>query len=123
MNKKILEDIKKKLLEDKARLIKELSRFSEKDETLKNDFDTLFPDFGRKEEENALEVTSYSDNLPVEHSLELKLKDINDALEKIKKGSYGACEECGKKIDEERLKILSTARFCVECYQNKGGKK
>jgi len=36
-------------------------------------------------------------------------------LEKIKKGKYGICEKCGKKIPEERLKAFPEARFCMKC--------
>src|SRR3989344_643904 len=46
--------------------------------------------------------------------LRLRLKDIDLALEKIKKGRYGYCEKCGKDISPARLKILPEARFCVD---------
>lgn len=122
MNRQKLEQIKLKLFEDKTRLEKELSRFATKDKIVKDDFDTRFPEFGRNEEDNAQEVTSYTDNLSIEHSLELKLKDVNDALEKIKKGTYGTCEKCSQKIKDARLEILPTARLCMDCYK-KGGSK
>ncbi|MBI5970155.1 MAG: TraR/DksA family transcriptional regulator [Deltaproteobacteria bacterium] len=44
-----------------------------------------------------------------------KLSEIDDALERIKEGSYGACEECGEPIAEKRLKALPFTRVCVEC--------
>jgi len=47
--------------------------------------------------------------------LELRLKNINLALEKIEKGRYGNCEKCGKEIDEKRLKISPEARSCLKC--------
>jgi len=37
------------------------------------------------------------------------------ALEKIKKGKYGVCESCGKKISQKRLKISPEARLCLKC--------
>jgi DnaK suppressor protein len=41
--------------------------------------------------------------------------DIDQALLRIKEGSYGVCARCGKPIDERRLEALPTARFDAEC--------
>jgi len=47
--------------------------------------------------------------------LELKLKNVDLALEKIKKGKYGICEKCGKEIEEKRLEVYPEARLCQKC--------
>jgi len=44
-----------------------------------------------------------------------KLQAINEALEKIREGTYGICEECGDKIGMGRLKVMPLAKFCVSC--------
>jgi RNA polymerase-binding transcription factor DksA len=46
--------------------------------------------------------------------LELRLKDINDALNKIERadGSYGKCETSGEMIEEDRLMANPAARTC-----------
>jgi len=44
-----------------------------------------------------------------------KLQAINEALEKIKEGSYGICEECGEKIGPGRIKVMPLAKYCVSC--------
>jgi len=44
-----------------------------------------------------------------------KLNDIDDAIEKIRDGTYGTCEECGEEINKKRLKIIPFARYCVKC--------
>jgi DnaK suppressor protein len=41
--------------------------------------------------------------------------DIDQALLRIKEGSYGTCGRCGKLIDERRLEALPTARFDATC--------
>ena len=41
--------------------------------------------------------------------------DIDQALLRIKEGSYGVCARCGKPIDERRLEALPTARYDAEC--------
>jgi len=116
MNKKILSQLKGKLEKGKKTLEKELSSFAKKDIKPKGDWDTRYPKFnGGKLDEEAQEVEKYISLLPVEHTLELRLRDMNIALEKIKKGKYGICEKCRKKISIERLKICPEARFCKKC--------
>ena len=44
-----------------------------------------------------------------------ELRDIKDALERIKDGSFGSCESCQGRIPKERLKAISHARLCVKC--------
>lgn len=45
------------------------------------------------------------------------LKDIEDAMKKIKEKRYGKCELCGKKIDRKRLKTRPWARYCINCQK------
>ena len=43
------------------------------------------------------------------------LRLIDEALEKIEAGAFGACEECGAPIGERRLRAKPWASLCVEC--------
>lgn len=111
----------KKILEkERADIEKSLSAFAEKDPGVKGDWDTKFPDFRNNDpnvnlEEEADEVEEYISRLPVEHSLELRLQNINEALDRIKKGTYGICENCGKKIPLKRLGAYPEAKDCLKC--------
>ena len=121
MNKKLLEELGQKLEKEKIIIEKELEKFAKKDEKLKGDWDTRFPKWDGSEvgsaalEKAADEVEEYSTLLPIEYNLELKLKNIDLALEKIKRGKYGMCEKCRKEIDEKRLKVCPEARLCLKC--------
>jgi DnaK suppressor protein len=44
-----------------------------------------------------------------------KLREIEDALERIEEGSFGTCEQCGAKIPKGRLKVMPLATTCVAC--------
>lgn len=115
-----INQLKTQLEEEKIVLEKELKNFADKDRELKDDWDTRFPDFGEENdspdlEGEAGEVEEYTSLLPVEHALEIKLKDINLALEKIKNNQFGKCEECNQKLEEELLKILPETRICLKC--------
>ena len=120
MNKKLLQQLKESLEKDKDSVEKELHSFAEKDKNLKGDWDTRFPKLdketgGSSLEKAADEVEQYEAMLPVEFSLEKKLQDINLALGKIKRETYGNCEKCKKKISDERLKAFPAARTCKDC--------
>ncbi len=93
-----------------------MATIASKDEKLKGDYDTRFPDFGTPQstDESALEVTAYESALPLEYALELRLADINKALEKIKNGQYGQCEKCGESIDPKRLEVIPEAKYCIK---------
>jgi len=45
-----------------------------------------------------------------------RLREIEDALDRIRKGTYGICMGSGKPIPIERLKVMPTARYTRE-YQ------
>jgi len=44
-----------------------------------------------------------------------KLLAIEEALEKIREGTYGTCAECGDEIGGGRLKVMPLAQLCVTC--------
>lgn len=120
MDKKTVEKLKIKLEREKQSLEEELKGFAEKDEKTRDDWKTRFPEFnGDHLEEAADEVEEYSTMLPIEHALEIRLRNVNLALEKLKKEKYGICEKCKKKIPEERLTVSPEARFCMECGKKK----
>ena len=118
MDKKILEELQEQLKQSKISIEKQLQSFAKKDPNLKHDWDSCFPKFDSGAlEEAADEVEEYASRLPVEHSLEIKLRDINLALEKYTKNDYGKCENCGKLIDIKRLKACPEAKLCLKCQK------
>ena len=44
-----------------------------------------------------------------------ELRQINAALERIDKGDYGVCVNCGEPIPEKRLEIIPHAARCASC--------
>ena len=119
MDKQTLKQFKKKLLVRKERIEKELATIAEKDKKNKGDYDTKFPDFGitQSPDESALRVVDYERTLPLEYALELRLAEVNKALEKIDLGSFGQCEKCGQPINLKRLEIMPEAKFCMKCQK------
>ncbi|MCK6481517.1 MAG: TraR/DksA family transcriptional regulator [Planctomycetes bacterium] len=62
-----------------------------------------------------------SDNYEQEFTLGLleqdieTLRDIHDALIRIREGTFGLCEECLEPVAKARLKAIPYARLCVDC--------
>ena len=118
MDKKLLDELKGKLEAQKKSLQKELESFAAEDPNLKHNWDAKYPKREDSDkDEQADDAQEYDNALSLEHSLELKLKDVKNALEKIKDGAYGICEKCGKKITEERLLACPEAKTCLKCGQ------
>ncbi|DAB41258.1 MAG: RNA polymerase-binding protein DksA [Sulfurovum sp.] len=46
-----------------------------------------------------------------------ELNEIELALDKIKKGTYGICEMCEEPIGRKRLEVKNFARFCITCRE------
>lgn len=118
MDKNFLKKLKESLESEKRRITKELKSFAKKDSKIKGNWRSKFPFFGSDrshKDENAEEIEGYATRLSVEHTLEVRLKDIDEALEKIKTDKYGKCEVCGKEIEEKRLKAVPEAKWCLDC--------
>lgn len=59
----------------------------------------------------------------LEDRLKKDLKEIESALLKIKKGTYGKCAKCGKVIDLKRLEVKPQAVYCLKCESELEKKK
>ena len=51
------------------------------------------------------------------------LNMIDNALRKIKEGTYGVCEDCDKTIAMKRLTAMPYARLCIKCQEVEERKK
>ena len=64
-----------------------------------------------------------SESFAQEFSLELLQRDeatlveIDEALERLKLGTFGLCEGCEEPIPKARLNAVPHARFCVDCQR------
>ena len=67
-----------------------------------------------------------SGNNEVHIQLKLKQTDakilqaIEEALERIQKGTYGICRDCGDPIAEARLNAIPWTRVCITCKAKQG---
>jgi len=47
------------------------------------------------------------------------LLGIDEALMKLREGSYGICEDCGGEISAERLNVMPFAIYCKDCREKR----
>jgi len=55
--------------------------------------------------------------------LELRLRDLNDAQDRLIDGGYGLCIDCRQPISEQRLVVDPAVSLCVECQQITEGER
>jgi RNA polymerase-binding transcription factor len=49
------------------------------------------------------------------------LKDLTQALERMRQGTFGECAECGGDIELKRLEAIPWARYCVKFRKQGSG--
>lgn len=87
-------------------------------------------------EENADAIALPADSLDVAHSLEEvemeaglieryedRLRAIDDAFNRLKRGRYGICEKCKEEIPIERLKAMPLAAYCIDCQKKRNERR
>jgi RNA polymerase-binding transcription factor DksA len=60
------------------------------------------------------ETFEHEKNISLLEQVESELVEIEAALERLDRGSYGTCQACGRPIGAERLEALPATRFCVD---------
>jgi DnaK suppressor protein len=99
-----------KLLDRKEELLKILAG-------LKSEFSEI-NSCDIKEEADFASCSSNSEsNFYLYQQQQKELKEIEEALERIKNGSYGICQMCEEEINPERLDIKPYAKYCIDCRE------
>ena len=118
LTKKELEYFKKKLLDEKERLLKSAGAIKSAaiSETMKDasgdnsSYSFHMADQGsdtyEREMSSVLATREYT-----------YLQGLDEALERIEKGTYGICQITGKDIPKERLEAVPTAKYRVEAKE------
>jgi DnaK suppressor protein len=71
--------------------------------------------FGKRIGEGTTEAVERLNRVGTARQLGAMLEDVDRALEKIKEGTYGICDRCGRLIPEARLEARPWSGRCVEC--------
>jgi RNA polymerase-binding transcription factor DksA len=121
MNQSDIEKFKERLVKEKSVLEAELGGIAVKtprsidEESTWQAKQTLDDDSTKADpNEVADKIEEYETNESIIKNLQTQLKEVNDALERIEKGTYGICELSGHQIETDRLEANPSARTCKE---------
>jgi DnaK suppressor protein len=53
--------------------------------------------------------------LVLEHDEETIRRQVMEALERLDRGAFGVCRECGGVISAERLNAMPYTPYCIQC--------
>lgn len=68
---------------------------------------------------DAAEQVGHMQASALKAAVERSMIQIKKALTRIKIGSYGTCERCGKMIDTDRLVIMPETTVCLDCEKKR----
>jgi len=108
---------KEKLLAEKAKLEGELATVGRINPDNPADWEPTPVNPGEREfdpNDRADKIEDYENNTAILKQLEIQLLDVNDALSKFEKGTYGVCEVDGSQIEEGRLNANPAARTSMK---------
>jgi len=75
--------------------------------------------YGNHMADDATTAFEQAKQLALRQNLERTLRQVEHALRRFEKGTYGICEDCGQEIDSARLEVLPYATLCLNCRQRR----
>ena len=106
---------KEKLETEKNKLERELATVGRKNPSNTKDWEAVEGDLQidpAESAEVAEGITTFETNTAVVKELEIRLGEVNRALEKITRNTFGTCDVCKDMIEEDRLEANPAASTC-----------
>lgn len=112
-----LEMYSRLLLEERRRLREELTEMEE--HQVKTEEKPVADVSGYEDDlvDVATETFEREKGLALESGVQGLLEMVEEALRKIRAGTYGICEGCGQQIDANRLRAIPYTRLCIRCKE------
>ena len=108
LDKKTLQRLKKVLLKEREEIIGEVKQIHESSKEMGQDG---IQDIG----DEAANVYNKQILLTLNENERMRVKEVDEALDRIALKIYGTCEECGEPIGLKRLEVKPVAKYCVPC--------
>ena len=64
--------------------------------------------------DSGTETFEMEKNVSLLEQVDDELLEVEGAVQRLERGTYGTCQVCGRPIGDERLEAMPATRFCVE---------
>jgi DnaK suppressor protein len=108
LDKKAIARFKKILLKEREQIVGEVKQIVESSNEMGQDG---IQDIG----DEAANIYNKQILLSLNENERMRLKEVDESLDRIENGTYGICEECGGPISLKRLEVRPVAKYCVPC--------
>lgn len=108
LDKKTTAKFKKVLLKEREQIVGEVKQIVESSKEMGQDG---IQDIG----DEAANIYNKQVLLSLNENERMRLKEVDEALDRIENGTYGICEDCGGPISLKRLEVRPVAKYCVPC--------
>jgi len=108
MDKKTLLRFKKILLKEREEIIGEVKQIYESSKEMGQDG---IQDIG----DEAANIYNKQILLSLNENERMRLREVDESLDRMENGTYGICEECEGPIGLKRLEVRPVAKYCVPC--------
>jgi RNA polymerase-binding protein DksA len=117
MNKKQLAHFEKRLLEERARVVKELGHYDESFNSTLQGADGNLSSYSFHMADQGTDAMEREKQFLFASQEGRYLWHVNEALRRLYQtpDKFGQCHECGDEIGYERLDALPHARLCIKC--------
>lgn len=121
MDKETQSNFKQRLLKEREKLAGQINFLDEQGHsglgTSMQDATSELSAYDNHPADLGSEVFERSKDFSLRENAMIAVADIDSALERIKGGTYGACEVCGRDIAAERLEAVPAASKCRDCKE------
>ncbi len=112
---KTLDRLRQKLLDEKERLAHQAEDLTAEAEQLAREREAGDTQFDEESGEGDTVNIERERDLLLSATARQVVEEIDDALDRMKRGKYGVCKPAGRKIALERLEAIPWAQVCVDC--------
>jgi RNA polymerase-binding transcription factor DksA len=115
LSPKTLERLRVRLLEERERLLRQSEELAAEAEQLAREREGGDTQFDEESGEGDTVNVERERDLLLSASARQDVEDIDAALIRLKRGTYGVCTYAGRRLPLERLELLPWADVCVDC--------
>lgn len=115
LDKEFLAEQKTDLMQLRQEYIAQAEEYEAEADLLAQELETGDVGFDEEAGEGGAATVDRERNLVLASQARQTATEIDDAVRRIEKGSYGLCLHCGQKIPKMRLKAIPHAELCVDC--------